>query len=235
MHERLTVVRDTAATAALLLLPAFALRILVVARWDTQVATALVVNSETTQLLNASLLVVIAVVLYLGPIIVAYYFVLWARRRDWPVRWVFISLLALWVASFPGLLSMPANSLSSFLPWFAILLSGIAAAWRDKGELHPKIVPVSHLMLVGVLFVALLLASTTMWLPAERLDVAGTPKQVYVLNDSAEDLVVFDPKARIVVRLPGKDVSNRQFCYQEDFQTFAQMIFGKPRGLPECP
>lgn len=235
MQERLTVVRDIAATAALLLLPAFALRVLVVARWDREVATALIVNSETAQLLYASLLVAIQVALYLGPVIAAYYFVLWARRRDWPIWRAFAGLLALWIASFPGLLMMPANYLSPFLPLIGILVFANVAQDRDDGEIPARLVPAFQVALVGFLFVVLILASTAMWLPRERLDVAGTPKHVYVLGDSGQDVVVFDPKAHAVIRIPEKDVSNRQFCYQKDFQTFAQVIFGKPHGLPECP
>jgi len=235
INERLTIIRDIIATAALLVLPAFTIRVLTVARWDRDVATALLINSAPSQLVAASFLTGIAVVLYLSPIVGAYYFVLWARRRNWVYSRVVVGLLVLWVTCLPGLLMMPANLLSPFLPYFAIFLSAHAALWRDRGELHPKAVPVGQLILVGFLFFVLFLAQPSMWLPHERAEIRGTPAQVYVLNNQGDDLIIFDPKARAVLRISNKDITDRQYCYQEDFQTFAQLIFGKPKGLPICP
>jgi hypothetical protein len=108
-----------------------------------------------------------------------------------------------------------------------ILLIYLADAGRIKVEY------VAFLAALAVLSASI--ASATPWLPPERVIMGGEPRTLYILRESDDGYVVFDPNAHAVQRVAKGQLTARQYCSLESTEgTLITLMFGKP-DLPECP
>ncbi|WP_148062139.1 hypothetical protein [Micromonospora aurantiaca] len=234
--EQLTLVREVLGLAALLALPAFGLRTLVVASFDTSVASAIVVNTPVTTLINSSLLTLIPLVFMLLPVLLLYFLLRWTRGRQWKPWQKILVVAALLPLMAPAFLQATASIAILVLFTFNAIFSLLAMWARHSGGDTDEHGWVTYgLLLVATIAIALVLPKS-MWLPPERIELHGQPAQkAYVLSTSAEDIVYFDPSNQAVIRTPAEQVKSRQYCQEDAKTTLANRIWGKPSGRPECP
>ncbi|HEU4422119.1 MAG TPA: hypothetical protein VFR67_06215 [Pilimelia sp.] len=221
----LALAREVVAFAAVIGSLSLVMRALIVAHFDLSVTGALAANASATVFVTSTLVQVTPLVLYAGAVAAAYHAGAGAqagRRRPYLVV---LSLL----------LACPLLGTSEVL-YALVVLAGLPAAFlvgRDRGRRGLLI------RLAGWVAIAVLLFNflpVRMWLPPERAEVSGSTQTIYVLRDDGEDLVIFDPRSVSVLRVPGTQVSNRQFCQSGDRRTIGELLLGPAeRQIPQCP
>jgi hypothetical protein len=235
--DRISLVREVLGIVAILALPAFAVRALVVASFDSSVAGAIVVNTSMTGLVNAWLLTVTPIILTMLPLVAGLYIIHWAKKRNWKPWQRNLSLLTVVPLVVPGFLQYDV-SVPIILGWAANTLGTITSAQNGvETEDHSRKALRGVLAYIFLIVAAIFVIPKSMWLPPEKVELqGGEPKKVYILSSSADDLVVFDPKQQTVLRLPTKEVKSRQYCDETgNRRTLANKIWGKPSGRPQCP
>ena len=76
------------------------------------------------------------------------------------------------------------------------------------------------------------LNSKAFWLPPERLVIDAKPQQVYVMQESDSDFVIYSPAQRAVLRIKKSQVTERQYCASKH----ANPIFRRGADArPSCP
>lgn len=255
--SRLTPIKETLGLLALLLLPGFSLRALVVARFDPTVATALVQFTQPLNFLLDFLLDATPILLYVsGPAALFWY---GGRRqrgaRDHPFLIAVVFLLAL-------VLGVPMIMIAPFpeVPYYFFLLMPFLVAFpvgqslaavkgksarellrssrsREERERHLAALQTRlETRIYGAALVISLVLSAFlggMWVAPEVLTIRDTARTTYVLQQQDQDLVVYDPNLHAVIRIPKAEVSHRQFCNTENV-TVSQYLFGGPQGRPPC-
>ena len=253
----ITLAKDILPMIAFLLLPAFALRALVVARFDLTVAIALVQFTQPLSFLLTFLLDTLPLLMYALGLIV-----LFGTGRSYregifvgPFPAMQIFLLAL-LLSVPLFMTLPFPE----YPVYAILLVFLAGTMRagklqslGKNKNLPQLLRSAktaqefdrklgiiktqfylRCYLVGIVIILVISAGRGMWVAPEVLMIRGVPTKQYVLQQQDRDLIVYDSNLYTILRLSTSDVSYRQFCSIRSF-TVAERLLGGPQGRPPCP
>jgi hypothetical protein len=242
----LTLLKETLPLIGFLLLPAFALRALIAARFDVTVATALV---QYTQPLNFVLAFLVSTVPPLICVMGSMVLFWSGLGHQLGIPDKFYSLIG--AAFFALVLSAPLLMIA-FVPKMAdymlILLLYLAAysagliqcirvtRW-NRNKIANDLATARFFYLFLVLVVFMLPYRTyqgAIWLAPETLTIRGIPETQYVLQQQGRDLIVYDPDFHAVMRVPTADVTHRQFCNVQSF-TLAERLFGGPEGRPLCP
>jgi hypothetical protein len=244
------------AFGALLSTATFLARTIVVAHSNPNVARALLVNTSLTVAVQTLALQVVPTAFYAAGL----FLVLVAGRNIIVPKEmtrepaILIAILAIPLIT-PLVLVIPvgapAITIGLALP-FAIFLYGMGrGTWFDLSRYSDREmmarrygrrphVPRDPLtgniggLWVLMLGYSILLAFSGMWLPPERVDVDGSPRQVYVLSETSTALVAFVPGNHAVLRLDLSRLSGRQLCRPIGLTTVAEKWFGGPI-LPPCP
>ncbi|WP_328989011.1 hypothetical protein OG394_22560 [Kribbella sp. NBC_01245] len=211
----------------------FAGRVLVVARFDPDVAAALLINTSLTVVIQAIIMQLFPFLSYIGGLAAIY---IGAYRLSERPRRQGVALL-LTIAGVPFILPV-ALSLSDI---FVTVIVGVATpvgafifGWmrRSIGDLVLMFaIPLAFLTLTSV---GALVAGT--WIAPETAKVGGaTETVIYTLASDGSDLVVFSPGDHAVIRLPASSVTDRQYCRnQSESPTLADRLFNPPI-IPKCP
>lgn len=221
----LALAREVVAFAAVIGSLSLVMRALIVAHFDLSVTGALAANASTTVFVTSTLVQVTPLVLYAGAVAAAYHAgaAFHAGRRR-----PYLIVLAL-------VLACPLLGTSEVLSAL-VVLAGLPAAFlvgRDVRR-HGLLVRLAGWVAVAILLVNFL--PVRMWLPPERAEVSGSTQTIYVLRDDSGDLVIFDPRSVSVLRVPGTQVHNRQFCQSGDRRTIGELLLGRAeRQIPQCP
>jgi hypothetical protein len=205
----------------------FGMRVLIVARFDNDVALAIVSTVTPTDFLRALVLPAAQLSVVFGTISLSLMAGQTWRRGDRPMA------VALIAASFAiGFLALlfvlPPDSF--FLP--AVLISGFAfPTFQLAKERWFRVMTGSAVVL---LVSAIVLADPSPWIPPERFAVGSHVVVGYTLKEG-DDLVVLDDETRSVLRLDRSKV-DREFCRTSDTDgyTLGDIWFGKPSVLPLC-
>lgn len=237
-------VLEVAGALAVLAIPLFALRVIVVAKFNRDVASALAANSSPSSIVVSialTLLPLVGLALAAGLAILAGWHGSGLGWRRFFSRGLPLLLLAL-LLSLPFLLIQTEWPLA--LSVLLIITLGFVAG-RVQRELPAPGAqdPVAQAQpwrwgamgASAVMATMFAILASPMWLPPERLVLAEVPTTVYVLSVSDGDAVLFLPGQTAVMRVPSDDLVDRQYCTSEQFESFADRIFGGPKGLPECP
>jgi hypothetical protein len=243
-----------------LLLPGFALRALVVSRFDPTVAIALVQFTQPVNFVLAFLLEALSVYIYAIGLLILFWAGRWyssvTRNRLLLVMGAFLFNLVCSVpiilqSVFPEyptyaliLLLVPVTAFTTGRRWqFQVTKTNLnqLRRFRAKEELesYSTIVETRNniwLYRSMLLFTTVIVAvSGHMWLAPEVLTIRGVPKTEYVLQQQDQDLIIFDRSLNTVLRVPKTDISYRQFCDRGPYFTVSEYVFGRPHGRPPCP
>ncbi|MEU2611811.1 hypothetical protein ABZ570_09540 [Micromonospora sp. NPDC007271] len=240
-QTRITQVRDLAGTLALLAVPTFALRAWIVGSFDFDVASALMLHTTPAQLVYVSLLFMTPVFLFVCGLLVARWLCRAAiQKGKHPLLVILIPYLSLPIFLIPALAGTERNDWHGAI--FLLVSVPLLGTMDVTGQLidrgYPKGLSILRPLMVGV---AVVVASVfalypRMWLPPERAVVSGEAKKVYILEHKDDEYVFFDPRARSVVRLPDKDLTDRQYCDENpDMDFLINLVVSKPKGRPTCP
>lgn len=255
--SRVTLVKDVLTLLGFLLLPGFALRALVVARFDPTTATALVQFTQPVTFLLAFLLEVLPLYIYAVGLGVMF----WSGRRYAPsmrgrlaLAGAFVSNLVCSVPFLMGAVVPVYVQCATFL--FVVPSLAFAAgrhprslelgkhperllqSARTRGDIEDRLnadmarYHIRTYRLVLVFMSVLTVASARMWLAPEVLTVKGIPRTEYVLQQQDQDLIVYDRGLHAVLRVPKRDVSDRQFCIFGPSLSVSEDLFGSPEGPP---
>ncbi|MGW3620100.1 hypothetical protein [Micromonospora arida] len=242
-EARLTQARDLAGTLALLAVPVFALRAWIVGSFDFSVASALMLHTTPAQLVYASLLFMLPVFLTLLAVLVARWVCRAAIQKRWHPVLVFVSPFA----ALPIFL-IPITTGSERGDWstlvFLVGATPVLATY-DLMEEHfggrdAKALRVGLLRFVVIALAVILTGAFAlwpkMWLPPERAVVSGAAKKIYILDRKDGEYVIFDPRTKSVLRVPGGNVQDRQYCEDpKEVDYLIHAVISKPKGRPECP
>lgn len=240
----ITLVKEALPLIGFLLLPAFALRALVTARFDLTVATALVQFTQPLSFALSFLLDTVPIFIYTIGVVVMFR----AGKRLQPgTKWYFFgrgrTLLVIGALVFGLVTNVPLLMTAPDL--FYLLFPGITlvsfmVGHRERLECDVKapvrLMPNVRAEAAGLLSFVILTFGIFqgMWLAPEILTIQGKPKLQYVLQQQDKDLIVYNPGLHAVIRVPVADVSYRQFCNSRSF-TVAERLFDSPQGRPPCP
>jgi hypothetical protein len=249
---------DFLTALAALAIPYVALRVLIEAHFNLDVAVALAVATDPVRLVLSALLLAMPFLLAAGGFACAFYGGRKARRLS---KGRFIAQLP-WLAA-ALVLSVPANLANLSGEWSVpfvhagLLLMAARAGWFIDAH-NPRPSPHAQAQdhakwqtvfveqgtaqglyrilppVLGVVLIAMALFGT-MWLPAERVVIEGKPVLVYFLGMEDDEAVLFIPDRNAVQRFPLEALSERQICRVDNYETLAESIFGAPEGLPACP
>lgn len=256
-----TFIRDSLPLIGFLLLPSFALRALIVARFDPTVAAALL---QFTQPVNFVLFVLLEVLpYYIYAIGLA---VLFRSGRRYPGRTMSDSFLSITPAMLSYLFCLVCSvpiTMELIFPVYPPLITylvGLPAGaffggvLLSKREMRESLDQVLHsagkreeynsdrramdvrrpYWFVLVFILVLTAPSSHMWLAPEMLTIRGIPRTEYVLQQQDQDLIIYDWDMHAVLRVPKADVSYRQFCNRR-YLKVSESLFGLPEGRPMCP
>jgi len=237
-----TLFKDALPLIGLLLLPAFALRALIAARFDLTVATALV---QYTQPLNFALVFLLSTV---PPLIfvMGLMALFWSGIRLRPgtpgqLRPIIGAYLIALASSVPLIMTtyLPAwYYYLPVLPLFPLAFEAGQSRWfiypneHPFAKLHNPSMDYPSFLIIFIL--PYLSYQGPVWLAPETLTIRDIPKTEYVLQQQDQDLIIFDPDLHAVIRVPTADVSHRQFCNIRS-STLAERLFDGPQGRPLCP
>ncbi len=231
-RDQLEFSKNAIGVIALLSLPIFAFRALVVADFNSSVATALVANTSPATVISATLLMTIPLVSLIGTVVVTCYIIKYGLQHNWLPWKRFVLTFPALLLLLPGLLVSSADlmTLLMIIPFFATVSGFIEDHYAGRGS--------TKIMIFGILSLCLIsfFISSAMWLAPERIEIQRRAQTLYVLDSTESTLIVFDQKNNVVRRIPGKDVKNRQFCEPVPrIETFSTWLFGEPKGRPLCP
>ncbi|MGH3684466.1 MAG: hypothetical protein ACRDSM_05295 [Pseudonocardiaceae bacterium] len=249
--------KEAVALFGLLLLPGFALRALIFARFDPTVSTALVQFTQPLNFFLNFLLDTTPIFLYVGGLTVLFW--CGGRRQRGASGHYYLAILTFFLAL---MLTVPIIMISPFpeVPSYIFMLGFLPASFsagavlaKFKGKsdhelLHAATIQEereAHLSALQtridlrIYKVGAVVAVTTyalfgrMWLTPEVLTIRDAPRTGYVLQEQDLDMVVYDPSLHAVLRVPKSEISHRQFCNTQDV-TVAQYLLGSPQGRPPC-
>jgi hypothetical protein len=217
--------REAVGLAAVIGSLSLVMRALIVAHFDLSVTGALAANASTTVFVTSTLVQVTPLALYAGAVAAAYH--AGVGVHGGPTRPYLFALAPILACPLLG---------TSEVVFSLIAVAGLPVAFlvgRDKGG-RGLVVRLAGWIAVAVMLVNFL--PDRMWLPPERADLSGTAQTIYVLREAGEDLVIFDPRSVSVLRVPGAQVGNRQFCQSGDRRTVGELLLGRAeRQIPPCP
>jgi hypothetical protein len=227
------------AVGALLSTLLFAGRVLVVARFDLDVAAALLSNTSLTMVVQAVTLQLFPFLSYLGGVAALYaggY-----RLAEQPRRGrVAGGGLILAIAGLPFVLPLVLtqqldNLLVAGIVGLLIPLAAFAFGLRRRRIADLGVTFAIPLAFVTVTSVVSALVSG-LWLAPETAKMDGAVETViYTLASDGSDLVVFSPGDHAVIRLHDSSVTDRQYCRnRSDHSTLAERLFRQPT-IPKCP
>lgn len=241
---------ELAGIAALLALPALALRALVIANFNPQVALALAANSGTNALLTGIAMGTIPIASFFGSLLLASWatrtFVI--RRRGMAatrkveriIRLVALAVLQVClvaVVALPEVLLLPPSLWVGLLllivygmaVWDGARLGSAAEGRVAKGRNGVRVTGINAVIIFGLFS---LLGS--MWLPPERVVLNDEPTTAYVLSAANNEAVIFIDDSNAVMRVPLDDLE-RQYCVRGGDRTIGEVWLGQVQGLPSCP
>lgn len=228
LSRLLEVLSSILGVSAVLVGSVFALRVLFVAGFDPNLATALITNTSAPTLVTTAATQILPVVLLGASWLVIGYAVRTWKRTTW-AKGLLLILAALLLA-FPG--AMQVDPLNTALLVASLPAAAMSAQSRDGHQLW-------KLVLAGLGGIALIVAvlGHGMWLPAERLTIKGSEPTAYVLETNADDVVLFRTNPRRIERVPLSAITGREFCHpgrraRGDY--VADYLYGVPK-LPACP
>ncbi len=237
----LTLLKEALPLIGLLLLPAFALRALITARFDLNVAIALVQFTPALSFLLASLLDILPLLMYALGLIVLFGTGMSYRGGSFagPFPGMVAFLLAL-LMSVPIFMTAPYPEYPYYFFLLAPLTTTIQSGRSHLGNRNfRQLLSSMDFYLSGVIAVICIVGVSTflkgIWLAPEILTIRDIPKTEYVLQQQDRDLIIYDPDLHAVIRVPTADVSHRQFCNIKSFTTLAERVFDGPQGRPPCP
>ena len=224
--QAVVAVRDALASLALLSIPALALRILWVARFDIHTALALI-QYTSMPVFIASNVVILAPAFSTG---VGFTLFLYQQarfpiRRDSKLTWV--AAAAAYLAYL--LLALPLILQSDILSVFAplILPSIVFQASPNGGVLRwfgwPMI----------AMFAFLMLYRPVIWLPPENVQFASNTRTLYVLSIQVPDVITYDQDQNLIERFPISSIKHRAFCDTGPTGSIAEQLFGRP-AIESC-
>jgi hypothetical protein len=217
----------------------FAGRVLVVARFDLDVAAALLSNTSLTMVVQAVALQLFPFLSYLGGVAAIY--VGGYRLAEKPRRGeVAVGSLILAIAGLPFVLPLVltqhldnlliAGTVGLLIPLAAFVYGLTRRRIADLGVMFA--IPLVFVTLTSV--VSALVSG--LWLAPETAKVDSAIETViYTLASNGSDLVVFSPGDHAVIRLQDSSVTDRQYCRnQSEHSTLADRLFRQPT-IPKCP
>jgi hypothetical protein len=247
---------DFLTALAALTIPYVAIRVLIEAHFNLDVAVALAVATDPLRLVLSTLLLLVPSLFAAGGFACAFH----GGRKASKVGKAKIKALWPWLAaalalSVPFQLAGLAGEWKTVLLYLVLLVLAVGVGWhidarvpewpsRADAEAHamretvvagrPRVIYRVAAVAFGLLLVLDAIAGP-MWLPAERVLIDEKPNLVYFLNVEDDEAVLYVPDRNAVQRYALEDLSERQFCRVDNFETFAEAIFGGPEGLPACP
>ena len=241
---QVSLIRDGVGFVALLLLPAFALRALLVSNFELETARALA--QFTTASTFASVIFVdisIALAFLVAAILAVQAGRLLARR---PALWQIACGALLGAAA---LLTLPVYFTNPLVIGTGLAFSLTYAVIHGYGLERHRTSPRSDgdarlftadrwnfLVMVGAVIV-LSTVARGMWLAPEALATRSLgPMTVYVLSESATDVIYFEALDPGVLRMPKSNIIYRQFCtYGPEYSEAQFELAASPDPLPRCP
>ncbi|MFK0042363.1 hypothetical protein ACIQTW_21215 [Paenarthrobacter sp. NPDC090517] len=210
---------------------AFALKVLLLVGMDAQVAAAIVAGTSSATAIQ--MLLIVAPGIGLAVALVLIYQAGRMSKRGNPEHhshsfmiWPPLLALAAAVAA-PTLLMF--DSCAVIIPLYAMIQAFVSGRLKH-GANYLRVV-FGVVIILSIFF----FYSTDMWLPKERIRVAGTDHLVYVVAESDDSLVGYFPANKAVLRLEKENAKQRQYCAAKDTpRSFASQWKGTP-NLPECP
>jgi len=94
----------------------------------------------------------------------------------------------------------------------------------EKTSPRLKVAPLISAVLV-------LLLVPGIWLPPERVVIDKQDRTVYILKRDDDSLIMFDPSRAVVLRVPEREVTDRQYCRFPSTVPWRK----KPDERPICP
>jgi hypothetical protein len=231
---------DFLGASAALAIPFVALRVLIVARFNFDVAVALAIGTDPVRLVVTALIPAMPLLLGVAAFACIFHGTRKATRSGNHKRRALLPwILAALVLLLPAILTWPAGEwmMLIFIPAMMTMVIAIGVAYDDPEhseygytQLLRRIVPV---FLGTVLATPALFAA--MWLPPERISIKDHAELVYVLNTDDKEAVLFIPERTVVQRFKVDELSERQYCTAANLETVADALWGGPEGLPTCP
>jgi len=202
------------------------LRALIVAHFDLTVTGALTANASTTTFVTSTLVQVGPLALYAGAILAAYQAGVRIGTGDRVPAYLY---------GLTPVLAIPLLGTSEFLVAL-LVLAGLPTAFLIGRTRHRRAVVVRVAAWLGAVILLVNFLPVRMWLPPERATVAGDTRTVYVLRESTDGVVIFDPASVSVLRIPADQIRDRQFCQSGERLTVGEFLLGRAeRQVPTCP
>jgi hypothetical protein len=202
------------------------LRALIVAHFDLTVTGALTANASTTAFVTSTLVQVGPLALYAGAVLAAY---------QAGVRLGTGGRAPAYLYALTAVLAVPLLGTSEFLVAL-LVLAGLPVAFLIGRTRHRRAVLVRLAAWLGAAVLLVNFLPVRMWLPPERAIVGGDTKTVYVLRESSDGVVIFDPGSVSVLRIPLGQIRDRQFCQSGERLTVGEFLLGRAeRQVPTCP
>jgi hypothetical protein len=202
------------------------LRALIVAHFDLTVTGALTANASTTTFVTSTLVQVGPLALYAGAVLAAY---------QAGARLAIGGRVPAYLYGLTAVLAIPLLGTSEFLVAL-LVLAGLPTAFLIGRTRHRRAFLVRLAAWLGAAVLLVNFLPVRMWLPPERATVAGDTKTVYVLRESGDGVVIFDPGSVSVLRIPLSQIRDRQFCQSGERLTVGEFLLGRAeRQVPACP
>jgi hypothetical protein len=233
---------DLTGALVTLLVPIFCIRVLILARFDPHVATALVANSSPSTM---GLSILVLVFPFLGFLFGMGICSVAGSRAQRLGKKALLSSAVYIVLACCCALPLIGSSTGRVGPvvapvlFFTLLITFMSAMSTAGGfwdySPYVKIVVIMSVVTSLVLVVAGR-GAEGMWLPPERALVTGQPQTIYVLRVEDADAILYLPGQAEVKRQALANIEARQFCRDADQgNTLAADWFSEPKDLPDCP
>jgi hypothetical protein len=212
IHQTAKYVADVAAIFTLASIPIAAFRIYSTSGFDRNTALAITTYTSLSVFAVAIFVTITQSIFASGAILLLLYVggVFKPKSISWWIRLLAGTVLAIIVL-------FSSETLSGFIVYL-ILLSMAPFVPLIHLKMFRAALPLD-LRFFAFLALAMQLSfvatSRSLWLPAERIVIAGEPRTMYVLQDKDEQLAVFYDDDHIVAWLDKSSITERQFCSLE--------------------
>jgi hypothetical protein len=229
IHQTAKHVADVAAVFTIASIPLAALRIYSTSGFDRNTALAITTYTSLSVFAVAIFVTITQSIFAAAAILLLLYVggVFRPKSISWWIRLLAGTALAIIVL-------FSAETLRGFIVYL-VLLSMAPFVPLVYRKMFRAVLPLDMrffaflALAMQLIFVA---TSRSLWLPAERVLIAGEPRTVYVLRERDEQLAVFYDDDHIVAWLDKSSITERQFCSLEQSSPLKARV---KKDRPLCP
>ncbi len=219
--RRIKPLAELAGLLALVAIPVFALKLILLARFDQTVALALIANITLGGTAVAILVTMIPVLFAAAGVLTAgrLGFGLGSGGRNW---WGVVVVLALVGAQFVVWNRLIVCITYSVLIGLVFANSLVQSRLQkraltplsdaDRRRLAKDYLSPGHI--AGLALISIFVSPW--WMPPERLVIQNEPTSALVLNDSDKHVAIFDLSKHLVLHVEKSKISDRQYCQPAD-------------------